>query len=119
MNATYSNTIPEGKVPVLNCIDIHPKLASYGVQTTHSEVMDLIATSKADSIENTKRIYVGSLRNLVRWSESELNMHYQKKNQHWINFCNDVILFYVARHILLKKEIPIMLYNSDSEDLKQ
>ena len=102
-----TNTIPEGKIPVLTCVEIHPKLAEYGVKTTHEEVTDLIAESKGDSINNTRSMYAGSLRNLTQWSEAELNTHYQQKNQHWINFCNDVLIFYVARHMIFKKEIPI------------
>jgi hypothetical protein len=55
---------------------------------------------------------MGTLRNLTKYSEEELNAEYELKSQKWRDFCDDALLFYVARLLLMGKEIPIKLMNS-------
>jgi hypothetical protein len=109
---TLMTEIPEGQIPFICCGGIHPKLKEYLVMTTHECVEDTIREAREDTPTLVRATYVGTLRNLTKYSEEELNAEYELKSQKWQDFCDDALLFYVARLLLMGKEIPIKLMNS-------
>ena len=107
----YAKEIPEGKTAAMTCGGIHPKLKEYLVLTTHAEVLEFIQLAEND-LPSLKRIFVSSLHNLTKYSEEELNAEYELKSQKWQDFCEDVLIFYTTRLVLMKKQIPIKLIDS-------
>jgi len=44
----------------------------------------------------------------IKYTDEQLNKHFNEKNNDWDNWCNDVALFYAYRHVLFPtKPIPI------------
>jgi hypothetical protein len=94
---------------VVACKYINERFKEYFVQTTHAEIKAQIDILIADEAK-ARAVYVGTLENLNKWTDEELNTHYELKNQDWNNFCNDAVLFYCARFVLMKQEIPITVF---------
>lgn len=97
----------EEKTPILDCSEISSKLSKYGVMTTHKSVCEALAMCSTMPYKMQTKMLKQCHIDLTQWSNAELQTHYVAKNHHWYNFCNDTLLFYTLRFILLKIEIPI------------
>lgn len=91
----------------LSCKEIHERFKEYAVKTTHVEIKEIV--DKALTEPRGKQIYMfrSIFHELIKYSDDELNTHYNNKDQEWQDWCNDVALFYVYRLVLLDKMIPI------------
>ena len=93
----------------LTCNDIHPRFKEYCVQTTHKEIMECFAGAEKSSLEERKKIFRSVYVELTKYTEPELNQHYESKTQKWTDWCNDVALFYMYRRLLFETAyIPIV-----------
>lgn len=78
--------------------------------------MELIESNKILSDRELRHLFASSLRNLTQWSNEELHNHWKIQNQEWKDFCEDVIIFYTARAVLMEKPIPIELRSQEDID---
>jgi hypothetical protein len=87
---------------------ISKRFEEYCVQTTPKEITD--ATIKAEEKDNVlqKQIWVQLLRNLHKYTDAELNDNWNKANQNWRDWCNDVVLYFAYNSIIFGKGIPAM-----------
>ncbi len=94
----------------LTCCDIHKRFKEYAVITSDKEVKDSIKECEKEPIETVKFRFKLIYKSLMKYSDSELNKHYEAKNQIWQDWCNDVVLFYAHRFVIFEGKlfIPIM-----------
>jgi len=91
----------------LSCAQIHERFKEYAVKTTHTEMKAIIELAMRQAREEQMFIFRSIFRALVKYTDEELNTHYNNKDKEWQDWCNDVALFYVYRFVLLHKLIPI------------
>ena len=93
----------------LMCGDIHPRFKEYCVQTTHKEIMEGFESAQQSSLEERKGIFRSVYVALTKYTDDELNQHWESQTQEWTDWCNDVALFYVYRRLLFETAyIPIV-----------
>lgn len=94
----------------LVCGQIHKRFKEYVVKTTDKEIKEMVEKAKNDDKEKVKFIFTKTFENITKYSDKELNEHYEKKTEEWFNWCNDVALFYCSRFVLFdgKFKIPLI-----------
>ena len=103
---TYSNT-PKCNVVMLHCNDISPKFAQFGVVSNDGDIKAGIDDMLTETVADQKHIYVSVLTSLMKYSTEELIFHKKNNTEEFINWCDDVLVFYVVRFTLMNKPIPI------------
>jgi hypothetical protein len=107
LNKKNHNNSSEKNI-VLCCDLISPKFKEFLVATSVAEIEDFMKNLEKKPLEKCKIIWVNILRNLVKYSADELTVHYEQNDKEWVDFCNDVMLWYCYNAIVFKKGIPAM-----------
>lgn len=76
------------------------------VATTNNEVEGILGMF-LKNIPHTKQVFAGTYKEIIK-HRGKTDELYEKGGDEWDNFCNDVVLWSVARCVLLKKPIPIL-----------
>jgi len=88
------------------CSGIGKRFAEYVVVSTPKEITSSRKRAEKQTEEERKRIWVSILRELNRYTDAELNAHYEASSQEWRNWCNDAVLFYAYNAVIFKKGVP-------------
>ena len=88
------------------CGGISTRFKDYIVITSAKEITQSIKNGEKLDEQERKRIWVSILRELNRYTDEELNAHYEATDQEWRDWCNDAVLFYAYNAIIFKKGIP-------------
>ncbi len=100
------------------CEEINKRFKEYIVLTMDKTIKDAIERCKEDSIEQNKFRFRLVYINLTKYSDEELNSHYENKTKEWDDWCDDVVLFYAHRHVLFDgKYIPIMQFTDENKKI--
>lgn len=101
--------MPAPEVLYLVCRDINERFRDYCVQTSHKEIMEGFELAQKDDLETRKGVFRSVYGALTKYTDEELNAHWENDTQEWKNWCNDVALFYVYRRLLFETAyIPIV-----------
>lgn len=92
---------------IVVCADIHPRFKEYLVRATHNEIVQVCSIYKKQTVENNKLSFLKVSRRLFQYDDDTLDRHYREKTQQWREWCDDVVLFYAVRYILLGRMMPI------------
>lgn len=105
----FLKKINKGK-HLLICKDINDRFKEYAIITSDKEVKDTIKQCEEEPIEMVKYRFKLIYLNLTKYSDEELNKHYEEKDQIWQDWCNDVVLFYAHRFVIFNGRmlIPLM-----------
>jgi hypothetical protein len=90
------------------CQDIANKFEYFIIQSTTTELENNI---KNMDKKLATEVFAQSHKNIHSYTHNTLIIEYEKQSQHWNNFCNDVILYYISRLVLFKSPIPILPHN--------
>jgi hypothetical protein len=90
------------------CGGIGTRFKEYIILSTAKEITAQIKSAEKLGEQDRKRIYICVLRNLNKYTDEELNAHYEATDQVWRDWCNDAILFYAYNAVIFKKGIPSM-----------
>ena len=78
------------------------------VKTSDAELMIMVRSFEADKVQ-AKASFLGSLSNFVRIRGARsLDSIYERNGQEWVDFCNDVAIYYAARYVLTGKQVPLI-----------
>ena len=92
----------------LCCAVIDERFSEYYVITNKNKFEKLINDASDESRENKILMFKILHENVNKYTDEQLNKHFNEKNNDWDNWCNDVALFYAYRHVLFPtKPIPI------------
>ena len=92
----------------LCCAVIDERFSEYYVITNKNKFEKLINDASDESRENKILMFKILHENINKYTDEQLNKHFNEKNNDWDNWCNDVALFYAYRHVLFPtKPIPI------------
>ena len=92
----------------LCCAVINERFSEYYVITSKDKFEKLISDASNESRENKILMFKILHENINNYTDDRLNKNFNEKNNDWDNWCNDVALFYVYRHVLFPtKPIPI------------
>lgn len=93
----------------LCCAIINERFSEYYVITSKTKFEKLIKDSSNESRENQILMFKILHENINKYSNEQLNEIFNKKNNDWDNWCNDVSLFYAYRYVLFPtKPIPLL-----------
>lgn len=76
------------------------------VATTNIEVEEYVNYFLKNK-KHAKDVFAGTYKEIVK-HHGKVDELYEKGGEDWGNFCNDIMLWSVARCVLLKKPIPIL-----------
>jgi uncharacterized protein with NAD-binding domain and iron-sulfur cluster len=76
---------------------ISKRFKEYIVGTTHKEIMESLDKEWTETKRELVGMTIVCYKNIVQYSDEELNNMYVQKNQKWTNWCNDVVLFHIYR----------------------
>lgn len=88
--------------------DISSRFKKYLVMTTPKILHEQIDKIKKQTEMEKKRIFVEILQNLHKWTDDELNSHYEQKNKDWYFWCDDVVLYFAYNAVIFNKGIPFV-----------
>jgi len=92
----------------LCCAVINERFSQYYVITSKTKFEKLINDSSNESRENQILMFKILHENINKYSDEKLNEIFNEKNNDWVDWCNDVSLFYAYRYVLFPtKPIPI------------
>ena len=92
----------------LCCAVINERFSEYYVMTSKIKFEKLINDGSNESREKQILMFKILHENINKYTDDQLNKNFNEKNNDWDNWCNDVALFYVYRHVLFPtKPIPI------------
>jgi hypothetical protein len=90
------------------CGGIGTRFNEYSIISTAKEITGMIKNAEKQNEAERKHIWVSILRELNRYTDEELNAHYEATDQAWRDWCNDAVLFYAYNAVIFKKGIPSM-----------
>ncbi len=93
----------------LVCGQIHKRFKEYVVKTTDKEVKDAIGRAEKEDKVKVTYIFKLTYENITKYTDEELNQHYEKNTKEWQDWCNDVLLFFTHRYVLFGSKFPIPL----------
>ena len=97
------------------CGGISNRFKEYSVISTAKEITGVIKSVEKQDEKERKHTWVSILRELSRYTDEELNAHYEATDQAWRDWCSDAVLFYAYNAVIFKKGIPSMeLTTADS-----
>ena len=88
------------------CGGISNRFKEYSVVSTAKEITGVIKSVEKQDEKERKHTWVSILRELTRYTDEELNAHYEAHDQAWGDWCNDAVLFYAYNAVIFKKGIP-------------
>ena len=88
------------------CSGIGKRFAEYVVVSTAKEIEKFRKSAERQNEEDRKKVWVNILRELNRYTDAELNAHYEVSSKEWRDWCNDAMLFYAYNSVIFKKGIP-------------
>lgn len=91
----------------LNCGLIDARFNPYLVVTVVFELEEMREIAQKRSSNNNMHLYVAVKENIMKYSDEELDQHHKNGTAAWQDWCNDVALYFVYRHILFGDRIPI------------
>jgi hypothetical protein len=108
----HAMQVPEGttdeKECVVVCKEIDERFKEYFIKTEHKEIEKLVEMMMAKDRNEQYRIFASSYKMLTKYDDKTLDGHYTNDTQQWRNWCDDVVIFYSVRLVLLKKLVPIV-----------
>lgn len=100
----------------LQCSKISEKFKEFVVQTCHSEIKrQIIVFCKMDKLE-VKFLTIKILDNILKYSTDELHKLFDTHDDKFIDFCNDVVLYYTAMFVLTDGKYKIHAQKIDSNN---
>jgi len=142
--------VKHNKILLVSCETINERFKEYCIKTTHNEVMDILKlidedkerfnekwTTKRYDKNNNRRVYKKKnvdgfqrdkmnliLKNIEKYDDYELNDIFEKNNQKWVDWCNDIILYHCYNKMLNNVCIPVVenkedVYNKALQKLKK
>ncbi len=93
----------------LTCGDINKRFKEYAVITSDKEVKESIKQCEKEPIEILKHRFKLIYQNLIKYTDIDLNKHFEAKDQEWQDWCNDVLLFYSHRFVIFEGKLLIPL----------
>ena len=109
----------------LSCETINKRFKDYLIQTTHSEVMELIEKFEKEKgytvikgFKSGRKRYVGigevcgdkclkSVKSeLEKHNDRSLNSHYQRSSSAWRDWCSDALIYHCYRCVSNNEMIP-------------
>ena len=100
------------KVPndnMLVCIQggsVAKRFKDYCVTTTPACLQGHIEFVRSLPPIKRKHFFAAILRSLHRWTDAELNDHFERITEDWQNWCDDVALYFACNAVLFDKGIP-------------
>ena len=92
----------------LCCAVIDERFSEYYVKTSKTKFEKSIADASNQSRDQKILMFKILHENINKYTDEQLDNHFNEKNNDWDNWCNDVALFYAYRHLLFPtKPIPI------------
>jgi hypothetical protein len=88
------------------CRGIGERFKDYIIISTPKEVTDLIEQAEEKDEQESRRIWLGIIRELNRYTDEELNAHYEAKDKEWRDWCTDAVLFYAYNAVIFGKGVP-------------
>jgi hypothetical protein len=88
--------------------DAFEKFDNFIVETTDYEVKDGIEYCKNEKPEKVKCTFISVGHNILKYSVDELIEHCKADTKEFTDWSTDVVLFYVIRHVLFDKPIPLL-----------
>lgn len=76
------------------------------VLTTHGRIKELLATLTK---EQARAVFIGAYN---EWRGVDTDALHAAGGEPWNNFTHDIVLFYVARHLLFGRRIPVMPFDA-------
>lgn len=92
---------------ILPCDEINPRFKYYGIQTTDKEIKENLFTMNQSSKLHQSAVFIGTYKNLTKYADKEIDIMFIERNEKWLYWCQDIVLFYISRFCLFGKPIPI------------
>jgi hypothetical protein len=92
----------------LDCGEIKEEFGGFVIETTPNKLMEVWSGFGENSCEEIMAVFVGSSNFLRTYNKDKLIELHREKTHNWNNWCDDVMLFYTTRNILLGQKIPVI-----------
>ena len=92
---------------VVTCQGISDRFKAYAVLTTDDQIKELLDIYEHCIRKVTAQAYRKCFVELTKYTDDDLEFHYQLCDNVWKNWCNDVVIFYAMRYVLFNTLIPI------------
>lgn len=98
------------------CGGISIRFKDYHIVTNSREIESCIEKTKKLDTQAQKGIWLSITRNLHRYTDEELNHHYEETDKQWFDWCNDAVIWYAYNVVLFKKGIPASEVTAEMEE---
>lgn len=94
----------KGKKLIVPAIYVNERFHEYAILITDEKgFTECCNRLKDKSIEEVLPKLIAITRNIMKYSDEELNEHYKASNQAFVDWGNDIILFYIHRSAIDNK----------------
>jgi hypothetical protein len=90
----------------LICGGISPRFKDIMIITHPTDLEDCREEAMKKSEPERRRIWKEVLRNLLRYTDEELDRHREQSTQEWKDWCDDVAIFYAYNNLIFGKGVP-------------
>lgn len=88
------------------CGGISNRFKDYIIVTTSKMVTETIDLVEQKTEQQRKAHWVQITRNLNKYTDAELNHHYDTSSQEWSDWGNDAVLWFAYNSVIFNKGIP-------------
>ena len=95
------------------CGGISNRFKDYIIVTTSKQITEYIELVEKKTEKDRKLAWVQITRNLNKYSDDELNHHYETSSQEWSDWGDDAVLFFAFNSVIFNKGIPAVNINAE------
>jgi len=93
----------------LMCGGISPRFKDILIITYPPDLEDCRNEAMKKSETERRRIWKEVIRNLLRYTDEELDRHREQTTREWKDWCDDVAIFYAYNNLIFGKGVPAIL----------
>lgn len=91
----------------VTCDDIGAEYAEFCAQIDHNYIDAAIDITRCGSIEENRAMLDAVQNAITKYDKDTLRHHWLNKTETFVDWCENVVCYYVYRFVLFDKPIPI------------
>jgi hypothetical protein len=93
------------------CCDVDPRFHSFSFVVAYTLIQQWTEDIEKESRTSVLyRMMCNARRSICQYTDMVLNEHFVEGSEEWMDWCNDVLLFYIIRKRIFRLPIPMKAY---------